>query len=65
MGLGNVVVMISAAQGSVALFVLGLVAFLPDEWPILMVAGAVLLGWVAGQMVASDALIGDWIARET
>ena len=77
MSLDNVVAMVSVAQGSVSLLVLGLILSVPaimygsylltkvlDDWPILMMAGAVLLGWIAGQMAMSDALIGPWMARE-
>jgi predicted tellurium resistance membrane protein TerC len=35
-----------------------------DEWPILILAGAVLLGWIAGQMAASDDLVSAWISRQ-
>jgi predicted tellurium resistance membrane protein TerC len=35
-----------------------------DEWPALIVLGAVLLGWIAGQMAASDDLVGTWVARQ-
>jgi predicted tellurium resistance membrane protein TerC len=35
-----------------------------DDWPVLVVGGAVLLGWIAGQMAASDDLISAWISRQ-
>jgi predicted tellurium resistance membrane protein TerC len=34
-----------------------------DEWPILMLTGAVLIGWVGGQMAQGDALISEWMAH--
>ena len=76
MSLDNIVAVVSVAQGSAALLILGLLLSVPalmygsflltkifDEWPILMLTGAVLIGWVAGQMAQSDALISVWMAN--
>jgi YjbE family integral membrane protein len=76
MSLDNIVAVVSVAQGSAALLILGLLFSVPalmygsfllakifDEWPILMLTGAVLIGWVAGQMAQSDALISEWMAN--
>ncbi|MBV8108755.1 MAG: YjbE family putative metal transport protein [Hyphomicrobiales bacterium] len=78
MSLDNIVATAAVAQGSAALILFGLVLGIPavmfgsvlltkvfDEWPILRLSGAVLLGWIAGQMAAADVLIGPWMARET
>jgi YjbE family integral membrane protein len=75
--LDNVVALVSVAQGNTTLLLLGLLLSIPalmygsflmtkmmDEWPALIVMGAVLLGWIAGQMAAGDDLIGAWITRQ-
>ena len=77
MSLDNVIALVSVSQGSVALLILGLLLSVPalmygslaltkmlDELPFLVTAGAVLLGWVAGQMAATDALTSAWISRQ-
>ena len=78
MSLDNIVATAAAAEGSAALILVGLILSIPavmfgsflvskvfDELPILRLSGAVLLGWIAGQMVAADALVGPWMARDT
>ena len=77
MSLDNVIALVSVSQGSVTLLILGLLLSVPalmygslaltkmlDELPFLVTAGAVLLGWVAGQMAASDTLTSAWISRQ-
>ena len=77
MSLDNIVALVSVAQGNAVLLILGLILSVPalmygsfiltkmfDEWPLLIVAGAVLLGWIAGQMAASDDLISAWVSRQ-
>jgi YjbE family integral membrane protein len=77
MSLDNVVALVSVAQGNGTLLLLGLLLSIPalmygsfvmtkmmDEWPVLIVLGAVLLGWIAGQMAVSDDLISAWAARQ-
>ncbi len=77
MSLDNIVALVSVAQGNAALLILGLILSVPalmygsliltkmfDQWPGLAVAGAVLLGWIAGQMAASDDLISAWVSRQ-
>ncbi len=76
MSLDNVVAVAAAARNSVPLIVFGIAVSVPlivwgstlilkllTHFPILVVAGAVLLGWVAGEIMASDpfwdALPGD------
>jgi hypothetical protein len=51
---------------SVSLVMFGsvLVVELLDRVPSLTRLGAALLGWVAGQMAVSDALLQDWIAQQ-
>ncbi len=67
MSLDNVIAVAAAAKGSVTLLVLGLVISIPmivagaaiimailDRLPILVWLGAALLGWIAGDVIASD-----------
>lgn len=70
MSLDNVIAIAAAAQGSVALLVLGLAIGVPlivagaalivgllDRFPILVWAGAALLGWIGGGVIATDPLL--------
>ena len=76
MSLDNVVAVAAAARNSVPLIVFGIAVSVPlivwgstlilkllARFPVLVVAGAALLGWVAGEIMASDpiweALPGD------
>jgi YjbE family integral membrane protein len=67
MSLDNVIAIAAAAQGNVALLVLGLAISIPlivagaalimnllDRFPILVWAGAALLGWIVGETIATD-----------
>lgn len=67
MSLDNVIAVAAAAKGSATLLVLGLVISIPmivagaaiimailDRLPILVWLGAALLGWIAGDVIASD-----------
>ena len=80
MSLDNVVAVAAAARNSVPLIVFGIAVSVPlivwgstlilkllTRFPILVVAGAALLGWVAGEIMASDpvweALPGDLPSR--
>jgi hypothetical protein len=49
---------------SIVMFGSAIVARLLDRFPHLELLGATLLGWVAGRMVVSDALIEGWIATQ-
>jgi predicted tellurium resistance membrane protein TerC len=64
----------AAAKGNVPLLVIGLVISIPliifgstlilklmNRFPIIITAGAALLGWVAGEMVLTDPAIHDFI----
>jgi YjbE family integral membrane protein len=70
MSLDNVLAIAAVAQGSTALMVLGLAISIPlivagatlimallERFPILVWAGAGLLGWIAGEMLISDPAI--------
>ncbi|NEW90892.1 TerC family protein [Rhodopseudomonas sp. BR0M22] len=67
MSLDNVIAVAAAADGSVPLLILGLAISVPlivagaalilmvlEKLPILVWAGAALLGWIAGQVIATD-----------
>jgi YjbE family integral membrane protein len=74
MSLDNVVAVAAVAQGSLLLLAIGLVASIPiilagaalimlliDRLPILVWAGAALLGWIAGEVIATDPAILHFI----
>jgi YjbE family integral membrane protein len=72
MSLDNIIAVAATARGDVLLIVIGLAVSIPliiagaalimallDRFPVLIWAGAALLGWVAGETIASDpALLG-------
>lgn len=77
MSLDNVVGVAAAAKGNVPLLVFGLVISIPliifgstlilklmDRFPVIIVLGAALLGWVAGEMAMSDPSIAGWAANQ-
>ena len=70
MSLDNVIAIAAAAQGNVALLVIGLAISIPlivagaalvmallDRFPILVWAGAALLGWIVGEVIVTDPVI--------
>src|SRR6201989_1752434 len=72
MSLDNVIAIAAAAGGNVALLVIGLAISIPlivggaalvmsllDRLPILVWAGAALLGWIVGEVIATDPAIYD------
>ena len=74
MSVDNVIAIAAASKDSIALVVFGLVVSVPiivwgsklvlklmDRWPIIIVAGAALLGWIAGSMAVHDASIKTWV----
>jgi YjbE family integral membrane protein len=67
MSLDNVIAVAAAANGQISLLVLGLAISIPmiiagaalimlvlDRFPVLIWLGAMLLGWIAGDVIASD-----------
>jgi YjbE family integral membrane protein len=67
MSLDNVIAVAAAANGEIPLLILGLVVSIPmiiagaalimlvlDRFPILIWLGAILLGWIAGDVIATD-----------
>jgi predicted tellurium resistance membrane protein TerC len=76
MSLDNVVAVAAAARGHAELFVFGLVLTIPlivfgaqillnllQRFPLLIWAGAALLGWIAGDMLLRDTLALDLLAH--
>jgi len=70
MSLDNVIAVAAAAKGDIVLLVLGLAISIPliifgstlllkvmERFPIIITAGAGLLGWLAGEMMATDPAI--------
>ena len=64
------------SEGHLGLIIFGLVVSIPlvvfgagfvlrliDRWPIIVWAGAGLLGWVAGEMIATDPWVAAWLDR--
>src|SRR6185295_19000636 len=74
MSLDNVIGVAAAAKGSMTLLILGLAISIPlvifgatmlmklmHRFPIIITIGAGLLGWVAGDMAATDPVVKDWV----
>jgi YjbE family integral membrane protein len=74
MSIDNVLGVAAAAKGSLLLLVFGLVVSVPlviggaqlimrliERFPILIVAGGGLLGYVAGELIVEDTAIVDWV----
>jgi YjbE family integral membrane protein len=75
MSLDNVLAVAAAARGSLWLLAFGLALSIPivifgsvavarllARFPLLIVGGGALLGWVAGDTAVSDPVIRDWVA---
>jgi YjbE family integral membrane protein len=76
MSLDNVLAVAAAAQGNTLLLVIGLAISIPlivfgstlilkimDRFPLIITAGAALLGWLAGEMMLTDPAIRLWVAE--
>jgi YjbE family integral membrane protein len=74
MSLDNVIAIAAAAKGSLLLLILGLGLSIPliiagaalimsllDRFPVLVWAGAALLGWIAGEVIATDPAVSSFI----
>ncbi|TXI18458.1 MAG: TerC family protein [Nitrosomonas sp.] len=77
MSLDNVIAIAGAAKDEIGLVVFGLVISVPiivwgsqlvmrvmDRFPITIVIGAGLLGWIAGDMLVTDVATKDWVNAE-
>jgi len=76
MSLDNVLAVAAAAQGNTPLLVIGLAVSIPlivfgstlilkvmERFPIIITAGAALLGWLAGEMMLTDPALHRWFAE--
>ncbi len=76
MSLDNVIAVAGASHGNLSLLIFGLLVSIPliiwssqiilhlmERWPVVVVIGAGLLGWVAGAMIWSDPGIAGWISH--
>ena len=76
MSLDNVIAIAAAAKGDMVLLIIGLLLSMPmiifgssvllhvmERFPILVTAGAALLGWIAGELAVSDPLLHGWLGH--
>ncbi len=74
MSLDNVIAVAAAANGQLSLLILGLAVSIPmiiagaalimmvlDRFPILVWLGALLLGWIAGDVMETDPAVQPWL----
>ena len=74
MSLDNAIAIAAAAKGDVTLIVLGLLISIPliifgatlimmllNRFPIIVIAGGALLGWIAGEVLATDPAYAEWL----
>ena len=74
MSLDNVIAIAGAAKDSIGLVVFGLLVSVPiivygsklvlmlmDRFPLVIVGGAALLGWLAGDMFVHDVVVKEWM----
>jgi len=74
MSLDNVIAVAAAAQGNTTLLILGLAISIPlvifgstlmiklmERFPIIVVLGAALIGWVGGETIVSDVILRDYL----
>jgi YjbE family integral membrane protein len=77
MSLDNVIAIAAAAHGDMVLIIFGLIVSIPmiiagaamlmallDRFPILVWAGAALLGWIAGEIMIDDPATAQWLGTE-
>jgi YjbE family integral membrane protein len=77
MSLDNVLALAAASKGNMWLFVFGLLLTVPliiygsqlilaviERFPIVVWAGAALLGWIAGELIADDPGLQAWLGRD-
>ncbi len=76
MSLDNVLAVAAAARGNTLLLVIGLAVSIPlivfgstlilkvmERFPVIITAGAALLGWLAGEMMLTDPALHRWFAE--
>jgi len=75
MSMDNVIAVAAAAKGSTVLLILGLAISIPlvifgstfmirlmERFPVIVVLGAALIGWVGGETIAGDAVVAGFAA---
>jgi YjbE family integral membrane protein len=75
MSLDNILVVAAAAGGSLAVLIIGLAVSIPlvmlgatmllkimERWPVIIIVGAALIGWIAGDMFVTEQTIAVWVA---
>jgi len=78
MSLDNVIAVAAAAKGSMTLLVLGLAISIPlvifgsklmiklmDRFPVIIILGAGLIGWVGGETIVSDVALKSFVEANT
>ena len=78
MSLDNIIAVAAVARGSYALLMFGLAVSIPlimagaalviallERFPVIVWAGAALLGWIAGEIIASDPLVAEQLDPAT
>jgi YjbE family integral membrane protein len=76
MSLDNVIAIAAAAKGDMTLITFGLAVSIPmiiagaamlmallDRFPVLVWAGAALLGWIAGEIMIEDVAVVQWLGE--
>lgn len=74
MSLDNVLGVAAAAKGNVPLLIIGLAISIPliiygstlilklmTRFPVIITLGGAILGWVAGEMMITDPVVGTWV----
>ena len=74
MSIDNILPIAAASRGNIALLVIGLAGSIPllvigaaiiisllNRFPILIWAGSALLGWIAGEMIATDPVVSGYL----
>ena len=77
MSLDNVIAIAGAAKDDIGLVIFGLVISVPiivwgsqlvmkvmDRYPVTIVIGSGLLGWIAGDMVVTDVVTKEWVSTQ-
>ena len=77
MSLDNVIAVAAAAQGNTTLLILGLAISIPlvifgstlmiklmERFPIIVMLGAALIGWVGGETIAGDTVLHDLVTAK-
>lgn len=75
MSVDNVLAVAATAHGNSALLVLGLLISIPlviwgatmlmnlmERFPVIVLLGAAMIGWVAGEMIGTDPVFGEWLS---